>query len=57
MQRQTRENQENYNQKTKIANNICKNKKKEWLDQKMKEIEDANKHKNVKEFYRDLKGF
>jgi hypothetical protein len=34
---------------------MCKNKKKEWLDHKMKETDDGNKHKNVTKFYRDLK--
>ena len=57
LQRWTRVNQENYNQKRKIANIICKNEEKECLDHKTKEIEDANKHQNVKKFNRDLKEF
>ena len=34
----TRANQENYNQKRKTANRICKNKKKEWLDHKTRKL-------------------
>jgi len=53
--KKTRANQENYNQKRTTATIIYKSKKKEWLDQKIYEIEHANKHKNVKKFYSDLK--
>jgi len=41
--RRTRINQNDYMQKRKIANGICKRKKKEWLNDKIKQIEEANK--------------
>jgi hypothetical protein len=48
VQRRNRAHQENYNHKRKVANIIGRNEKKEWLHHKMKQIKDANKHRNVK---------
>jgi len=38
--RRTRTNQTHYTQKRKIANCTCKRKKKEWLNYKIKQIEE-----------------
>jgi hypothetical protein len=43
LNRRTRINQNNYKQKRKIANCVCSRKKKEWLNDKIKQIEEANK--------------
>jgi len=41
--RRTRINQNDYMQKRKIVNGICKRKKKELLNYKIKQIEEANR--------------
>jgi len=41
--RRTSINQNDYMQKRKIANGICKRKKREWLNDKIKQIEEANR--------------
>ena len=48
--RRTRINQNNYMQKRKSANGICK-KKKEWLNDKIKQIEEANRKNETQKFY------
>jgi hypothetical protein len=52
LQRRTRSNQENYEQKRKIANNICRQKKKAWMYTKLKDVEMANKKNDTKKFYK-----
>ena len=51
--RKIRINQNDYIQKRKIANRICKRKKKEWLNDKMKQIEEANRKNETRKFYKD----
>jgi hypothetical protein len=43
LNRITRINQNNYKQKQKIANCVCARKKKEWLNDKIKQIAEANR--------------
>jgi hypothetical protein len=54
LQRRTRSNQENYEQKRKITNKICRQKKKAWMYTKLKDIEMANKENHTKKFYKDV---
>jgi hypothetical protein len=54
LHRRTRSNQENYEQKRKIANKICRQTKKAWMYTKLKDIEMANKKNDTKKFYRDV---
>ena len=51
--RRTRINQNNYMQKRKIANGICKRKKKEWLNDKIKQIEETNRKNETCKFYKN----
>jgi hypothetical protein len=53
LQRRTRSNRKNYEQKRKIANKICRQKKKAWMYTKLKDIEMANKKNDTKKFYKD----
>ena len=53
LQRRTRATQEEYEKKRNIATKICRNKKKQWLNNKIKEIEEAHRKKwNKKILYR-----
>jgi len=40
-------------QKRKIANGISKRKKKEWLNDKTKQIEEANRKNETQKFYKN----
>ena len=40
-------------QKRKIANGICKRKKKGWLNDKIKQIEEANRKNETQKFYKN----
>ena len=51
--RRTGTNQTDYIQKRKTANCICKRKKKEWLNDKIKQIEEANKKNETSKFYKN----
>ena len=55
LNRRTRINQNNYKQKRTIANHVCskKKKKKEWLNDKIKQIEEASKKNETRKFYKD----
>jgi hypothetical protein len=53
MNRRTRINQNDYMQKRKIANSVCKRKKKEWLNDKITQIEEANRRNETQKFYKD----
>jgi hypothetical protein len=55
MQIKTRANQEYYNCKRLEANKICRNKKKEWLNSKISQIEENFKKNEVTKFYKDAK--
>jgi hypothetical protein len=57
MNRRTRANQEDYIQKRKIANDICKRKKKAWLNHRIKEIEEASRRNDLWKFYKEIKSF
>jgi hypothetical protein len=57
LQRRTRSNQQNYEQKRKIANKICRHKKKAWMCTKLKDIEIANKKNDTTKFYKDAQSF
>jgi hypothetical protein len=54
LQRRKESNQENYEQKRKIANKICRQKKEAWMYTKLKDIEMANKKSDTKKFYKDV---
>jgi hypothetical protein len=54
LQRRTKSNQEDNEQKRKIANKICRQKKKAWMYTKLKDIEMANKKNDTKKFYKDV---
>jgi hypothetical protein len=51
--RRTRTNQNDYMQKRKIASGICKRKKKEWLNDKTEQIEEANRKNESRKFYKN----
>ena len=55
MQINTRANQEYYNSKRLEANKICRIKKKEWLNNKISQIEENFKKNEVRKFYKDAK--
>ena len=55
LKRETRANNESYKQKRREAKIICKKKKKEWLNNKIKEIDNANMKNMTRKFYKDLK--
>jgi hypothetical protein len=43
--------------KKKIANCICRRKKKEWLNDKIKQIEETNRRNETWKFYKDSRFF
>jgi hypothetical protein len=53
--RRTRANLDNYSQKRTKANRICRRKKKEWLDNKIKEINKINRNRDTIKFYKDVR--
>jgi hypothetical protein len=55
MQINTKGNQEYYNSKRLEANKICRIKKKEWLNNKISQIEENFKKNEVRKFYKDAK--
>jgi hypothetical protein len=57
MNRRTRAKHEDYIQKRKIANDICKRKKKTRLNNRIKETEEANRRNDVRKFYKEIKSF
>jgi len=56
LQKRTRANQEQYTQARKEANKICKEKKKQWLNNRIKQIEEAHKQNETK-FFKDIRTF
>jgi hypothetical protein len=42
---------DNYQQKRTKANRICRRKKKEWLDNKIKELNEINRNRDTRKFY------
>ena len=53
MNRKTRINQNDYIKKRKIADCTCRRKNKEWLNNKIKQIEEANRRNETWKFYKD----
>ena len=56
LQRRTRATQEEYEEKRRIATKICRNKK-HWLNNRIKEIEEAHRRNETRKFYKDIKMF
>jgi ribosomal protein S2 len=46
---------DNYQQKRTKANRICRRKKKERLDNKIKEINKINRNRDTRKFYKDIR--
>jgi len=57
MKRRTRTNQEDHIQKRKISNDIYKRKKKDLLNNRIKEIEEAIRRNDSRKFYKGIKSF
>jgi hypothetical protein len=53
--RRTRANLDNYQQKRTKANRICRRKKKEWLDNKIKEINEINRNRDTRKLYKEVR--
>jgi hypothetical protein len=57
LRKRTRANQKYYTQKRRDANKLCEQKKKIWLNNKIKQIEEAHKHNNARKFCKDIRSF
>ena len=57
LQKRTRANQEQYNQARKEANEICREKKKQWINNRIKQVEEAHKQNNTRKFFKDIRAF
>jgi hypothetical protein len=57
LQRRTRGIHEYYSQKRRDANEVCRQKKKIWLNNKIKQIEESHKQNNARKFFKDIKSF
>jgi L-rhamnose mutarotase len=55
LQKRTRANQEQYKQARKEANKICKEKKKQWINNRIKEVKDAHKLNDTRKFFKDIR--
>ena len=55
--KRTRANHEQYTQARKEANKICKEKKKQWLNNRIKRIKDAHKQNETRKFFKDIRTF
>jgi hypothetical protein len=53
--RKTRTNLDIYHQKIIKANRICKRKKKEWIERKIKELNETNTKRDTRKFYKDVR--
>ena len=51
LQKRTTANQEQYIQVRKEANKICKEKKKQWLNNRIKQVEEAHKQNETRNFF------
>jgi hypothetical protein len=47
LQKRTQANHEQYRQTRKEANKICKEKKKQWINNRIKQVEAAHKRKDI----------
>ena len=52
--RKTRTNLESYHQKRTQANRICRRKKKEWMEEKIK-LSETNRKRDTRKFYKDVR--
>jgi len=50
--RKTRTNLDIYHQERTKANRLCRRKKKEWIEGKIKEINETNRKRDTRKFYR-----
>jgi hypothetical protein len=53
----TRANQEQYMQARKEASKICKEKKNQWLNNRIKQVEEAHKQNETRKFFKDIRIF
>ena len=53
--RKTRTNLDIYHQKRTKTNRICRRKKKEWIEGKIKEINETNRKRDTRKFYKDVR--
>ena len=53
--RKTRTNLDIYHQKRIKANRICRRKKKEWIERKIKELNKTNTKRDTRKFYKDIR--
>ena len=53
--RKTRANLDIYQQKRIEANRTCRRKKKEWIKRKIKEVNETNRKKDKRKFYKDVR--
>ena len=54
LQKRTRANQEQYKQVRKEANKICKEKRKQWINNRKKQVEEAHKWNDTRKFFKDI---
>ena len=57
LQKITRANKEQYMQASKEDNKICKEKKKQWLNNRIKQVEEAHKQNETRIFFKDIRTF
>jgi hypothetical protein len=53
--RKTRTNLDIYKQKRTQANRICRRKKKEWIEEKIKQLNETNRKRDTRKFYKDAR--
>jgi hypothetical protein len=54
LQKRTRANQEQYVQARKEASKVCKEKKKQWLNNRRKQVEEADKQNETRKFFKEI---
>ena len=57
LQKRTRATNKQYKQARKEADKICKVKKKQWLNNKIEQVEEAHKHNDTRKFFKDIRAF
>jgi hypothetical protein len=57
LQKRTGAIQEQYKQARKEADNICKMKKKQWINNRIKQVEEAHKWNDTRTFFKDIRAF
>ena len=55
LNKETKQNREEYEEKREIATKLCRRKKREMWNKKIEEIKGANIKKNVRKFYKEIK--